>query len=65
MYEDVIDWISLSEIIGVIPAVLLKIIFIWGVPLLIIFSLYLIYWLISKLNYTKFDKGRIRLWKNI
>lgn len=65
MYEEVIDWISLSEVIGVIPAALLKIIFIWGVPLLIIFSLYLIYWLIKKLNYTKFDKRRIGSWKNI
>ena len=42
MYEDIIDWISLSEVIGVIPAALLKMAFIW-LPLLVLFGLYVIY----------------------
>ena len=42
MYENVIDWISLSEVIGVIPAALLKMAFIW-LPLLVLFGLYVIY----------------------
>lgn len=42
MYEDIIDWISLSEVIGVIPAALLKMAFIW-LPLIVLFGLYVIY----------------------
>lgn len=42
MYENIIDWISLSEVIGVIPAALLKMAFIW-LPLLVLFGLYVIY----------------------
>ena len=42
MYENIIDWISLSEVIGVIPAALLKMAFIW-LPLIVLFGLYLIY----------------------
>ena len=42
MYENVIDWVSLSEVIGVIPAALLKMAFIW-LPLLVLFGLYVIY----------------------
>ena len=42
MYEEIIDWISLSEVIGVIPAALLKMAFIW-LPLLVLFGLYVIY----------------------
>lgn len=43
MYENIIDWVALSEVIGVIPSALLKMAFIWGVPLLILLGLYLIY----------------------
>ena len=42
MYEDIIDWVSLSEVIGVIPAALLKMAFIW-LPLIVLFGLYVIY----------------------
>ena len=42
MYEEIIDWISLSEVIGVIPAALLKMAFIW-LPLIVLFGLYVIY----------------------
>ena len=42
MYENLIDWIALSELIGVIPAALLKMAFIW-LPLLVLFGLYVIY----------------------
>ena len=42
MYENIIDWVALSELIGVIPAALLKMAFIW-LPLLVLFGLYLIY----------------------
>ena len=65
MYEEIIDWGVISEIIGVIPAVLFKIGFIWGMPVLILFSSYLIYWLVVNQNYIKFTKRRIELWKNI
>ena len=43
MYEEIIDWVALSELIGVIPAALLKMAFIWLMPLLVLFGLYLIY----------------------
>ena len=43
MYEEIIDWVSLSEVIGVIPAALLKMAFIWLMPLLVLFGLYVIY----------------------
>ena len=42
MYEEIIDWVALSELIGVIPAALLKMAFIW-LPLIVLFGLYLIY----------------------
>ena len=43
MYENIIDWVALSELIGVIPAALLKMAFIWLMPLLVLFGLYVIY----------------------
>ena len=42
MYENIIDWLALSELIGVIPAALLKMAFIW-LPLIVLFGLYVIY----------------------
>lgn len=48
MYEDIIDWVSLSELIGVIPAALLKMAFIWLMPLLVLFGLYVIYSLVRR-----------------
>ena len=52
MYENIIDWISLSEVIGVIPAALLKMAFIW-LPLLVLFGLYVIYSLVRREFYAK------------
>ena len=48
MYENVIDWVSLSEVIGVIPSALLKMAFIWLMPLLVLFGLYVIYSLVRR-----------------
>ena len=52
MYENVIDWVSLSEVIGVIPAALLKMAFIW-LPLIVLFGLYVIYNLARREFYAK------------
>ncbi len=40
MYENVIDWVALAEVIGVIPSAILKMAFIWGVPVVIFLGLY-------------------------
>ena len=53
MYEEIIDWVALSELIGVIPAALLKMAFIWLMPLLVLFGLYVIYSLVRRGNYAK------------
>lgn len=47
MYEEIIDWVALSELIGVIPAALLKMAFIW-LPLIVLFGLYVIYSLVRR-----------------
>ena len=36
MYEEIIDWVALSELIGVKPSALLKMAFIWLIPLLVL-----------------------------
>ena len=53
MYEEIIDWVALSELIGVIPAALLKMAFIWLMPLLVLFGLYVIYSLVRREFYAK------------
>ena len=53
MYENIIDWVALSELIGVIPAALLKMAFIWLMPLLVLFGLYVIYSLVRREFYAK------------
>ena len=53
MYENIIDWVALSEVIGVIPAALLKMAFIWLMPLLVLFGLYVIYSLVRREFYAK------------
>ena len=53
MYEDIIDWVALSELIGVIPSALLKMAFIWLMPLLVLFGLYVIYSLVRRVFYAK------------
>ena len=53
MYEEIIDWVALSELIGVIPSALLKMAFIWLMPLLVLFGLYIIYSLERREFYAK------------
>ena len=60
MYEEIIDWVALSELIGVIPAALLKMAFIW-LPLIVLFGLYLIY----SLERGKFYAKRLRKYLQI
>ena len=60
MYENLIDWIALSELIGVIPAALLKMAFIW-LPLLVLFGLYVIYSLVRR----EFHAKRLRKYLQI
>ena len=50
MYEDIIDWVSLSEVIGVMPAAFLKVIFVLGMPPLVLLGLSAIYCLVIRLN---------------
>ena len=53
MYENLIDWVSLSEVIGVIPSAFLKVIFVLGMPPLVLFGLYVIYSLVRREIYAK------------
>ena len=60
MYEEIIDWVALSELIGVIPAALLKMAFIW-LPLIVLFGLYVIYSLVRR----EFHAKRLRKYLQI
>ena len=53
MYEEIIDWVALSELIGVIPSALLKMAFIWLMPLLVLFGLYLMITLVRRGVYAR------------
>ena len=61
MYEEIIDWVALSELIGVIPSALLKMAFIWLMPLLVLFGLYVIYSLVRR----EFHAKRLRKYLQI